>query len=271
MPQRRIEDHSSHREPGGDHLCETDTLAQVRENTESTARQYGLAGEAARLGWAALGHRGHRCRSRHRPAARPDNRAGFKDIVGRVCLGEVGAIFGLEMSRLARSSRTCRSCCSWPASPSTLVVDTDGVYDLADYSDRLVLGFKSQMSEAELHILSGRLQGAKRALPPGANCISRFRVGFVYDDEEGDTIIDPDEEVQAALADVFAAFEGYRLGLSGRRRVLRPSVSQRAPMAARGPASCVRGAHLLPGLRRRSPTRPMRAPTYMAASAPGVS
>jgi DNA invertase Pin-like site-specific DNA recombinase len=182
------------------------TLAQVRGNTESTARQYGLAGEAARLGWAAsaievidadLGISGRSA----------DNRAGFKEIIARVCLGEVGAIFGLEVSRLARSNADLSKLLELARLTETLVVDTDGVYDLADYSDRLVLGFKSQMSEAELHILSGRLQGAKRAAAARGELHFALPVGFVYDDEEGDTIMDPDEEVQAALADVFAAFE----------------------------------------------------------------
>lgn len=181
------------------------TLAQVRGNTESTARQYGLAEEAARLGWAAsaievidadLGVSGRSA----------DNRSGFKEIVARVCLGEVGAIFGLEVSRLARSNADLSKLLELARLTETLVVDTDGVYDLADYSDRLVLGFKSQMSEAELHILAGRLQGAKRAAAARGELHFPLPVGFVYDDE-GATIIDPDEEVQAALADVFASFE----------------------------------------------------------------
>src|SRR6266487_248220 len=125
------------------------TLAQVRGNTESTARQYGLAAEAARLGWAAsaievidadLGISGRSA----------EGRAGFKELVARVCLGEVGAIFGLEVSRLARSSA-----------------------DLADFNDRILLGLKGQMSEAELHILAGRLQGAKRAAAARGSCTSR--------------------------------------------------------------------------------------------------
>jgi DNA invertase Pin-like site-specific DNA recombinase len=197
------------------------TLAQVRGNTESTARQYGLAEEAARLGWAAsaievidadLGISGRSA----------DNRSGFKEIVARVCLGEVGAIFGLEVSRLARSNADLSKLLELARLTETLVVDTDGVYDLADYSDRLVLGFKSQMSEAELHILSGRLQGAKRAAAARGDLHFALPVGYLYDDE-GDTIIDPDEEVQAALADVFAAFEAagsaYQVvgAFSGRR------------------------------------------------------
>ena len=181
------------------------TLAQVRGNTESTARQYGLAEEAARMGWAAsaidvidadLGISGRSA----------DNRAGFKEIVARVCLGEVGAIFGLEVSRLARSSADLSKLLELARLTETLVVDTDGIYDLADFNDRILLGLKGQMSEAELHILSGRLQGAKRAAAARGDLHFPLPVGYVYDDD-GDTVMDPDEEVQAAVADVFAAFE----------------------------------------------------------------
>ena len=136
------------------------TLMQVREHTESTARQYGLAGEAARLGWAAsdievidtdLGLSGRSA----------DNRTGFKEIIARVCLGEVGSIFGLEVSRLARSNADLAKLLELARLTDTLVIDTDGVYDLADYSDRLILGFKSQMSEA----LSGRPDNASYGDP----------------------------------------------------------------------------------------------------------
>ncbi len=180
------------------------TLAQVRENTESTARQYGLAEEAARLGWAAsaievidadLGFSGRSA----------ETRAGFKEIVARVCLGEVGAIFGLEVSRLARSSADLSRLLELARLTETLVIDADGIYDLADFNDRLLLGLKGQMSEAELHILAGRLQGAKRAAAARGELRFPLPVGFVYDDE-GATVIDPDEEVAAAVADVFAAF-----------------------------------------------------------------
>jgi DNA invertase Pin-like site-specific DNA recombinase len=181
------------------------TLAQVRGNTESTARQYGLAEEAARLGWAAsaievidadLGISGRSA----------DNRAGFKEIVARVCLGEVGAIFGLEVSRLARSNADLSKLLELARLTETLVVDTDGIYDLADFNDRILLGLKGQMSEAELHILAGRLQGAKRAAAARGELHFPLPVGYVYGDE-GATVMDPDEEVQAAVADVFAAFQ----------------------------------------------------------------
>ncbi len=180
------------------------SMAQVRENTESTARQYALADEAARLGWPAsqvevidadLGLSG-------RSAA---NRPGFKDLVGRVCLGEVGAIFGLEVSRLARSSADLARLLELARLTDTLVIDADGIYDLADFNDRLVLGVKNQMSEAELHFLAGRLQGARQAAAERGKLRIGLPVGYVYDDE-GEVTMDPDAEVRAAVADIFAAF-----------------------------------------------------------------
>src|ERR1700738_1187812 len=138
------------------------TVAQVRNNTESTARQYGLAGEAARLGWADpaievidadLGLSGRST----------EGRTGFKEIVGRVCLGEVGAIFGLEVSRLARSSADLSKLLELARLTNTLIIDADGVYDLSDINDRLVLGVKGTISEAELHILASRMDQAQRA------------------------------------------------------------------------------------------------------------
>ncbi len=123
------------------------TLAQVRQHTESTARQYALAEEAARLGWPATGIEvidadlGISGRS-------VQGRDGFKALVARVCLGEVGAIFGLEVSRLARSSADLSRLLELARLTDTLVVDADGVYDLADFNDRLLLGLKGTMSGA---------------------------------------------------------------------------------------------------------------------------
>ena len=122
-----------------------------------------------------------------------------------MCLGEVGAIFGLEISRLARSNAETQRLLEFCALTDTLVVDTDGIYDLQDFNDRLLLGLKGQMSEAELHMITSRLQGAKRAAAERGELRFPLPVGYVYD-EEGETIIDPDEEVQAAIRDLFRAF-----------------------------------------------------------------
>ena len=113
------------------------TLMQVREHTESTARQYGLAELAARLGWPAAGIEvidadlGLSGRS-------ASHREGFKQLVARVCLGEVGAVFGLEVSRLARSNADLARLLELARLTGTLVIDNDGIYDLSDFNDRLV-------------------------------------------------------------------------------------------------------------------------------------
>ncbi len=180
------------------------SLAQVRFNRESTERQYALADEAARLGWDRerivvidrdLGISGRDAHARE----------GFKELVGRVCCGEVGAIFGLEVSRLARSSADLQRLLELSALTDTLIVDADGIYDLHDFNDRLLLGLKGTMSEAELHILAGRLQGAKQAAAARGELRFPLPVGYVHD-EDGLTVIDPDQGVQAAIADLFAAF-----------------------------------------------------------------
>jgi DNA invertase Pin-like site-specific DNA recombinase len=190
---------------------------QVRENFRSTERQYALAEEAVRLGWPServvvidgdLGISGR--------FSDTQAREGYKGLVARVCLGEVGAIFGLEISRLARSNAELQRLLEFCGLTDTLVLDTDGIYDLQDINDRLLLGLKAQMSEAELHIITSRLQGAKRAAAQRGELRFPLPVGLVYD-EERQTIIDPDEEVQAAIADVFRAFEqtGSAYGVVG--------------------------------------------------------
>jgi hypothetical protein len=133
-----------------------------------------------------------------------------------VCLGEVGAIFGLEVARLARSNADLARLLELARLTDTLVIDTDGMYDLREFNDRLLLGLKGAMSEAELHILAGRLHGAKRAAAERGELRFALPVGYVRD-AEGGTIIDPDQEVTAAVADVFAAFQatGSAYGVVG--------------------------------------------------------
>jgi DNA invertase Pin-like site-specific DNA recombinase len=201
------------------------TLMQVREHGESTARQYGLAGEAARLGWAAarievidcdLGLSGRSA----------THREGFKQLLGRVCMGEVGAVFGLEISRLARSSADLSRLLEIARLTGTLVIDSDGIYDLADINDRLLLGLKGQMSEAELHLLHSRLDGARQAAAARGDLRLPLPAGYVYDGC-GQVVKDPDEEVAAAITDVFAAFTaagsayGVVTAFAGRRFPLR--------------------------------------------------
>jgi DNA invertase Pin-like site-specific DNA recombinase len=180
------------------------TMLQVRDHSESTARQYALAELAVTLGWSTeqvtvidsdLGISGRF----------GTERGGFREIVAKVCLGEVGAVFGLEVSRLARSSAEFARLLELARLTDTLVIDADGAYDLTDFNDRLLLGLKGSMSEAELHLLAGRLQGAKKAAAARGELGLPLPVGLIYD-ADGRIAPDPDEQVQAAVADVFAAF-----------------------------------------------------------------
>jgi DNA invertase Pin-like site-specific DNA recombinase len=156
-------------------------MAQVREHTESTMRQYGLVEEAVRLGWAReavvvidtdLGVSGRWGVAR----------AGFAELVSRVCTGEVGAIFGLEISRLARSNAEVARLMEFAAITATLLIDADGVYDPADVNDRMLLGLKSTMGEVELHVMAQRLQAAKRAAAARGELRTALPVGYVHDE-----------------------------------------------------------------------------------------
>jgi DNA invertase Pin-like site-specific DNA recombinase len=181
------------------------TPRQVRENFRSTELQYGLADEAVKLGWQAeqiLTVDGDLGISSTRNSEARDS---YKELVGRVCLGEVGAIFGLEVSRLARSNAETQRLLEYCGLTDTLVIDGDGIYDLRDVNDQIVLGVKGQLAQMELHVMSSRLHGAKPHAAERGELHFPLPVGLVYDDE-GNTLIDPDQEVQAAIADLFKAF-----------------------------------------------------------------
>src|SRR6266851_9965447 len=133
------------------------TAQQVLEHQESTRLQYGLVDRAQALGWAAdrvlvidedLGRSG----------TRADERAGFQRLVSEVSLDHVGLILGLEMSRLARSNKDWYQLLELCALFRTLIADLDGVYDPAQYNDRLLLGLKGTLWEAELHVMQQRLR-----------------------------------------------------------------------------------------------------------------
>jgi DNA invertase Pin-like site-specific DNA recombinase len=132
------------------------TLYQVANNTESTTRQYDLSGRAVALGWPAdrihvididQGHSG----------ASAADREGFQHLVAQVSLGRAGIVLGLECSRLARNNADWHQLLQICAHNDTLICDEDGLYDPTSFNDRLLLGMKGQMSEAELHFLRARL------------------------------------------------------------------------------------------------------------------
>src|SRR5436309_4196588 len=136
------------------------TMGQVRFNQESTERQYNLASKAQALGWSS-----ERIRVLDRDlgqsGARTTNREDFKTLVSDVAMGQVGAIFSLEASRLARSNQDWHRLLELCAITSTLVIDEDGCYDPAEFNDGLVLGMKGTFAQAELHIIRARLHGGK--------------------------------------------------------------------------------------------------------------
>jgi DNA invertase Pin-like site-specific DNA recombinase len=170
------------------------TLRQVVENTESTKRQYALRERAVALGW-----------DRERIVIIDSDREGFQRLVAAVGLGEVGVVLGLEVSRLARSSTDWHRLLEICALSDTLILDEDGLYDPGHFNDRLLLGLKGTMSEAELHVLRARLLGGQRAKASRGELEMRLPVGLVTD-PAGRVVLDPDEGVQAAVRAFFETF-----------------------------------------------------------------
>jgi DNA invertase Pin-like site-specific DNA recombinase len=180
------------------------TLRQVVENTESTQRQYALRERAVALGWAPeqvvvidsdLGQSG----------ASAADRAGFQRLVAEVGLGHVGLVLGLEVSRLARSSADWHQLLEICALTGTLILDEDGLYDPGHFNDRLVLGLKGTMSEAELHVLRARLQGGLLNKARRGELKQPLPIGLVYT-EANRVVLDPDQQVQQALRLFFQTF-----------------------------------------------------------------
>ncbi len=155
-PQQKVQ--ASHLKRNAYLYVRQSTLRQVFENTESTKRQYGLRQRAVALGWpeeriividSDLGQSG----------ASSADREGFQRLVSEVGLGHAGIVLGLEVSRLARNSMDWHRLLEICALTDTLILDEDGIYDPAHFNDRLLLGLKGTMSEAELHVLRARLAG----------------------------------------------------------------------------------------------------------------
>ena len=150
---------------------------QVREHVESAVRQYALVERAVQIGWARARvevideDQGQSGRS-------AENRLGFQRLLAEVSLDHVGMVLGIEMSRLARSNKDWHQLIELCAIFRTLLADQDGLYDPTDYNDRLLLGLKGTMSEAELHILKGRMYQAllSKAKQTGASSTSCLRL-----------------------------------------------------------------------------------------------
>src|SRR5271155_1621634 len=180
------------------------TLAQVRHNRESTERQYALRDKALALGWTLPTIR-TLDRDLGVSGAQMAGREDFKTLVADVSMGQVGAVFALEVSRLARSNLDWHRLLELCALTDTLVIDADGCYDPADFNDQLLLGLKGTMSQAELHFIRARLQGGKTNKAKKGELKLPLPVGFC-NDEQGHIILDPDEEVRGAVAFVFRLF-----------------------------------------------------------------
>jgi DNA invertase Pin-like site-specific DNA recombinase len=180
------------------------TMRQVIENTESTERQYGLRQRAVALGWPSdavvvidsdLGQSGA-----------STDREGFQKLVAEVGMGRAGIVLGLEVSRLARNSIDWHRLLEICALTDTLILDEDGIYDPAHFNDRLLLGLKGTMSEAELHVLQARLRGGliNKARKGELRC--SLPIGFVYDGQDR-VVFDPDTQVQESVRLLFQMFE----------------------------------------------------------------
>lgn len=180
------------------------TLRQVFENSESTKRQYGLRQSALALGWPVeriividsdLGQSG----------ASAVDREGFQKLVTEVSLGKAGIVLGLEVSRLARNSTDWHRLLEICALADTLILDEDGVYDPSHFNDRLLLGLKGTMSEAELHVLRARLQGGILNKARRGELQCPLPVGFLYNAND-EPVLDPDKQVQETIRFFFDTF-----------------------------------------------------------------
>jgi DNA invertase Pin-like site-specific DNA recombinase len=180
------------------------SIRQVLENTESGKRQYALRTRAIALGWpndrivvidSDQGESG----------ASTACREGFQLLVTQVGMGRVGIVMGLEVSRLARNSADWHRLLEICAFADTLILDEDGVYDPNHFNDRLLLGLKGTMSEAELHILKARLRGGILSKVRRGEFRCALPTGLVYDDL-GKVILDPNSQIRETIAHFFETF-----------------------------------------------------------------
>lgn len=180
------------------------TVRQVFENTESTRRQYALRERAVAMGWpiervividADLGQSG----------AAGTDREGFQTLVGDVGMGRAGIVLGLEVSRLARNSTDWHRLLEICALTNTLILDEDGIYNPSDFNDRLLLGLKGTMSEAELHVLRARLRGGLLNQARRGALKLPLPVGLVYDPADN-VVLDPDRQVRQSVTHLFETY-----------------------------------------------------------------
>lgn len=181
------------------------SMRQVLENTESTKRQYALQGRAIALGWtndaivvidSDQGESG----------ASSAWREGFKHLVAEVGMGKAGIVMGLEVSRLARNNADWHRLLEICALSDTLILDEEGIYDPSNFNDRLLLGLKGTMSEAELHVLKARLRGGILTKARRGEFRCPLPIGLLYA-PDGSVVLDPDTQVQETIAHFFETFD----------------------------------------------------------------
>ncbi|MFA5506922.1 MAG: recombinase family protein [Vulcanimicrobiota bacterium] len=180
------------------------TLRQVMENNESTQRQYALQQRAVALGWPVERIEVIDCDLGLSGSSSAD-RKGFQKLVTEVGMARAGIVLGLEASRLARNCSDWHHLLEICAFAGTLILDEDGLYDPGHFNDRLLLGLKGTMSEAELHILKARLRGGLLNKARRGELKTRLPVGFVYDSRDR-VVLDPDLQVQDTVRLVFSTF-----------------------------------------------------------------
>ena len=184
------------------------SLYQTEHNQESTRRQYDFQGRALALGWSA-----ERIEvideDQGLSGAQGSQRRGFERLTAEVGLGQVGLVLSLEVSRLARNNTDWHRLLEICALSETLIMDEDAIYDPNSFNDRLILGLRGTMSEAELHFLKARLQGGKLNKARRGELKLGLPTGFVYDAQDR-VVLDPDRQVQQVIRQVFSFFEQTR-------------------------------------------------------------
>lgn len=179
------------------------TLHQIHDHGESTRRQYDLSARARALGWGEEQILVVDC-DQGQSGATAD-RIGFQKLVSEVGLGHAGLVMGLEVSRLARNSADWHRLLEICALTDTLILDEDGLYNPSHFNDRLLLGLKGTMSEAELHVMRARLLGGLLNKARRGELKMPLPIGFVYD-EQSRVVLDPDLQVQEVIRRLFATF-----------------------------------------------------------------
>src|SRR4051812_24234905 len=185
------------------------TVQQVRGNRESTVRQYALADRAKALGWPAAAVQTIDD-DQGRSGSRPDQRHGFKQLLAEIGAGQVGVVLALEASRLARSSVDWHRLVEICVVTKTLLADESAVYDPREPNDRLLLGVKGTLSEAELWTIRCRLHDGRWSKARRGELVGSLPTGYVRT-EPGTVVKHPDRQVQARLGRVFGLFAELRV------------------------------------------------------------